>query len=181
MDLTIYLCTFLYDRHVVKNFLSALGLFFRATFLFHPHPTTLNPLHFPQQKRLKISISKESPPLLPPANSQLWWGARGGTSMAPEKVLGEWHFRAGVGGVSASCSVFRYGFYWFKFHWMTSIQCFRINWALCYGRINDIMIINMCIPRVTKLTVVQQVYISDFHCLLLRNKWTWTQPQARCI
>jgi hypothetical protein len=102
-----------------EEFLICLGLILSGhIFLFHPHSTTLNPLHFPQQKRLKISISKEIPPLLPPANSQLWWGTRGGTSMAPEKVLGEWHYR---GGGLLFCIMFRYGFYWFKFHWMTSV------------------------------------------------------------
>ena len=110
-DLRIYFCTFLYDSHFVKNFLSALGFFFPATFfLFHPHSTTFNPLHFPQQKRLKISISKESPPFYyqPTPNSggvreeALQWRQR----RSSESDIVVW------GGVALLfCSIFRYGFY----------------------------------------------------------------------
>jgi hypothetical protein len=88
IDLRIYLSKYLHACHAVNNFLSALGLFFPTIFFFIPLYSS-QPSPLSTTKATKNQHFKRKPTLLSPANSQLWWGARGGTSMAPEKVLGE--------------------------------------------------------------------------------------------
>jgi len=71
MDLRIYLCTFLYSSHVVKNFLSAFGLFFPATFfvisspLYNSQPSPLSTTKATKNQHFKRKPTSSTTSQLP--------------------------------------------------------------------------------------------------------------------